>query len=239
MKFLTDIFNLIFYQPLFNFLVLLYEIIPGNDFGVVIILLTLFSKIILFPLNLKSIKSQRALSELEPRLKEIREKFKNDKKKIAEETFALYQEAKVNPFSGFLLIFIQLPILFALYKTFNSFVAGQGLEYLYSFVADPGEIKLNFLMINLARPNFFLAVLSAFLQFWQTKIQGVKIKTEARGFHQDFSRMLQKQMLYFFPFFTFLVLLKMPSAIALYLITSTIISIGQTIYVQKTGIKQN
>jgi len=238
MRFLTDIFNLIFYQPLFNFLVLLYKIIPGKDFGIVIILLTILSKIVLYPLNSKSIKSQKALSELEPKLKEIREKFKNDKKKIAEETFALYQEAKVNPFSGILLIFIQLPILIALYKTFTSFVSGQGLEYLYSFVSDPGEIRLNFLMINLAQPNFLLAVLSGLLQFWQAKTQNIKTKMGSKE-AQDFSRILQKQMLYFFPFFTFIILLKMPSAIALYLITSTIISISQTIYVQKTRIKEN
>ena len=229
---ITDIFNKLFYQPLFNVLILLYTLVPGRDFGVAVVLLTLLIRILLYPLNLKSMKSQRALSKLDPKLKEIKKKFKNDKERTAKETLELYQKEKINPFSGFLLILIQLPILFALYKVFNRFVFVEELNLLYSFMPNPGEIKPYFLTIDLSRPHFYLALFAGICQFFQAKAQDVRLKVETKKFG-DFSKMFQKQMLYFFPAFTFIILLKIPSAIALYLIVSTIFSILQMLYIKK------
>lgn len=235
---ITDIFNKLFYQPLFNILILLYTLVPGRDFGVAVALLTLLIRILLYPFNLESIKSQRALSKLDPKLKEIKKKFKNDKERVARETLGLYQKEKINPFSGFLLILIQLPILFALYKVFNRVVFVEELNFLYSFVPNPGEIKPYFLTIDLSKPHFYLALFAGISQFFQAKVQDIRLKTETKKFG-DFSEIFQKQMLYFFPAFTFIILLKIPSAIALYLIVSTTFSILQILYVRKKGLRKN
>ena len=117
MDLLITAFNEILYRPLFNILVLLYNIIPGDDLGIAIIVLTIGIKLVLYPLNQKAIKSQKALQELQPKIKEIQKKYK-DKTQQAEELLKLYKEAKINPFSGFLPLLIQIPILIALYKVF-------------------------------------------------------------------------------------------------------------------------
>lgn len=220
-----NIFNTFFYQPLLSALIWLCQIVPGSDFGVAVILLTLIIKFLLLPLNFKSIKSQQKISQLDGQLKQIKKKFKNDKEKLGKETLALYQKSGVKPFSGFLLILVQIPILVALYKVFAQGILKDGIE-------------TNFLMINLAQPNIFLAGLAGISQFFQSKIQSSKSganfqKKNSKG--SDFSQIMQKQMLYFLPTFTFFVLLRLPSALALYLVTSTIFTILQTFYIQKTS----
>src|SRR3989338_1999815 len=115
MGFLGQIFNTIFYQPLLSALLFIYQRLPGHDLGVAIILLTLLIKLLLYPLGAKAIKSQKALQELQPKMKEIQERFKNDKNTQAKETMELYKREKINPFSSFGLLIVQLPILFALF----------------------------------------------------------------------------------------------------------------------------
>ena len=110
MSFLINIFNTILYRPLFNFLVLLYKHIPGHDFGLAIIILTVSIILLLYPLGTRAIKSQKDLSEIQPQVKEIQEKYKDNKEEQMREIMGLYKKAKVSPFSGFLLLLIQLPI---------------------------------------------------------------------------------------------------------------------------------
>ena len=100
MEFFISAFNTILYKPLFNALVVLYQYLPGKDFGVAVIVLTLIIRFILYPLMVKSIKSQKVLSELQPKIKEIQEKLKEDKEKQTKEMMALYQREKINPFGG-------------------------------------------------------------------------------------------------------------------------------------------
>ena len=118
MEFFIGIYNAILYKPLFNILVAFYEYLPGQDFGVAVIALTVFIKVVLYPLGTMSIRSQKNLSQLQPKIKEIQEKYKDDKEKQMKETMQLYKKEKVNPFSGCLPIIIQLPILIALYQVF-------------------------------------------------------------------------------------------------------------------------
>ena len=94
-SFLVDIFNNFLYYPLFNLLVLIYNYIPGNDFGLAIILLTLIIRLVLYPLSVKALNSQRSLQKLQPKLEEIQKKYKNDKEKQAKETLELYRLEKI------------------------------------------------------------------------------------------------------------------------------------------------
>ncbi|MBI2450318.1 MAG: membrane protein insertase YidC [Candidatus Nealsonbacteria bacterium] len=212
-----NLFNLIFYQPLQWALMFLYNYLPGNDFGVAVIALTVLVKLMLYPLGIQGIKSQKALQGLQPKIKEIQEKFKDDKTRQAKETMDLYKKEKINPFSSFLLLLIQLPILFALFKVF-----GTGL-------GNMAGIDTTFLgIINLAEGSAVLVILSGIAQFWQTKMMAPPSTRSARsGQAADFSGMMQKQMLYFFPIFTIFILWRMPSAIALYWLTTTLFTIAQ------------
>ena len=79
----------ILYRPLFNAVVFLYDILPGHDFGLAIIALTTIIRILFFPLSIKTVRSQKAISLLNPKLQEIKQKFKNDKSAQSVETMKL------------------------------------------------------------------------------------------------------------------------------------------------------
>ena len=218
MEIIANAFNLIFYQPLFNALLLLYKYLPGHDFGIAVIVLTVLIKLILYPLGTKGIKSQKALQELQPKMKEIQERFKDDKARQAKETMELYKKEKINPFSGFLLLLIQLPILYALFRVFWKGIEGMT------------EVDTTFLgVLDLAERSVILVILAGIAQFWQAKMTTpVSAKgRQASAGKPDFSSMMQKQMLYFFPLFTVFILWRMPSAIALYWLATTLFTIGQ------------
>lgn len=230
MGLLISIFNTILYQPLFNALVLLYEHIPGHDFGLAVIALTVIIRLFLYPLMVQSIKSQKSLSELQPKIQEIQSKYKDNKEKQARATMELYQKEKINPFGGCLPLLIQLPILIALYQVFWKGLQPGAMVNLYSFVSHPGVINPTFLgVINLGQASLILAVLAGILQFFQTKMITPKTPKSKKGEGQmaQFSGMMQKQMLYFFPIFTVFILWKLPAAIGLYWIVTALFSIFQ------------
>jgi YidC/Oxa1 family membrane protein insertase len=220
-------FNLILYQPLFNALILLYLYLPGRDFGIAVIVLTILTKVIFYPLGAKAIRSQKNLQELQPKLQEIQSRYKEEKERQVKETMELYKREKINPFSGCLPLLIQLPILIALYQVFWKGLQPEQMANLYSFVANPGTIDPTFFgIINLSKPNIYLAVFAGISQFVQTKMTSPKSQKPRAGSSQ-MGEIMQKQMLYFFPAFTVLILWNLPSAIGLYWLVSTIFSIIQ------------
>lgn len=226
-NFFIKIFDLIFYQPLLNILILFYQYLTGYDFGLAIILLTLLIRVLFYPLTTKSIKSQKTLEGFQGKIQEIQEKYKDDKEKQVRLTMELYRKEKVNPFSGFLPLLIQLPILFALYQVFRKGLMAEEMINLYSFVSRPSQINPLFLgALNLAYPSPILSILAGIFQFFQTKMTTPKTQ-KTRTQLSQFSEMIQKQTLYFFPFFTILILWKLPSAISLYWLTTTLFSIIQ------------
>lgn len=237
-------FNTFLYKPLFNLLILLYHFIPGHDFGIAVIILTVVIRLILYPLSFQSVKTQKALSELQPKIREIQEKHKHDKEKQSRALMELYQEEKVNPLGGCLPTLLQLPILVALYRVFwRGFQASQ-LGMLYSFVPNPGHINTVSLgIIDLSQsclaqaghqlvllwPNIVLVLLAGFLQYLQTKMvtpKPEKEKTKPDSLDK-FSGLFQKQMLYFFPILLILILWKLPSAVTLYIVVTSLFSIFQ------------
>lgn len=231
MDFFINAFNTIIYQPLFNALILLYQYLPGQDFGVAVIVLTVMLRVMLYPLMVKSIKAQKSLSEIQPKIKEIQEKYKKDKEKQAREMMALYQREKINPFGGCVPLLLQIPILIGLFQVFKiGFSQEQLIYHLYNFVPFPGQINTFFLgIIDLSLPSVFLALLAGITQFFQTKMLMPKKKKEESKKEKtfSFSETMQKQMLYFIPVFTVFILLGLPSAIGLYWTITSLFAIGQ------------
>lgn len=229
MGLLINIFNEVLYRPLFNLLVLIYEYFPLQDFGIAVILLTILIKVFLYPFGKQSIRSQKAMNELQPKIREIQKKYKDNKAEQARLTMELYKKEKINPFAGILPLLIQIPILIALYRLFWKGIQIDGATRLYNFVSMPGPIDPTFLGgINLSHPNLALAIFAGVSQFWQVKLASPKSpKPASRNQVPQFSEIMQKQMLYFFPVLTIFILLKIPSAVALYWTVSTLFSIGQ------------
>ncbi|PIS38688.1 MAG: hypothetical protein COT34_02400 [Candidatus Nealsonbacteria bacterium CG08_land_8_20_14_0_20_43_11] len=235
-------FHTLFYQPLFNLLILFYVFFPGHDFGLAIILLTLVTKLLFYPLNNQALKTQKALNEIQPKLREIQEKFKNDKMEQARQTMALYREAKVSPFSSILPLLVQLPILFALYWVFADGLNPGSMGNLYSFIKPPTVINPVFLgIVDLSQPSKVLAVLAGAVQFLQTKLMAPKTaakENKKRGSETKMAEIMQKEMLYFFPVLIIFAFFRSPSAVALYWLVSLIFSIIQQIFVNRQQTSQ-
>lgn len=233
MQLLVQAFNTILYQPLLNILILLYGYLPGHDFGLAVIVLTILIKVLFYPLGVKAIKSQKALSSLQPKIKEIQEKYKDNKEQQTREIMGLYKREKINPFSGCLPLLIQLPVLIALYRVFWHGLQPEQMTLLYSFVPSPGIIDSTFFgIIDLANPNIVIAFLAGVFQFIQVKMTTPKPK-ESKKQDSSFAGQMQKQMLYFMPAFMVLILFRLPSAIGLYWLTTTLFTIIQQYVILK------
>jgi YidC/Oxa1 family membrane protein insertase len=224
---LVSLFNVVLYKPLFNALIFLYTYIPGNDFGVAIIILTIIIRFLLYPLSVKAINSQKALQKLQPKIQEMQKKYKDDKEKQAKEMLVIYKTEKINPFSGFILTIIQLPILIALYTVFWHGLDPKELINLYGFMPNPEHINSLFLnLIDLSKPHIFFAILAGIIQYFQTKMLLPKAVSSSDKTNA-INNMMQKQMTYFFPFLTIIILFSLPSALGLYWTISGIFSIIQ------------
>ncbi|OGZ33787.1 MAG: hypothetical protein A2174_02110 [Candidatus Portnoybacteria bacterium RBG_13_41_18] len=232
MNIFTLFYNEVLFRPLFNGLIFLYNSIPGHDFGVAIIVLTLIIRIILYPLNQRAIKSQKELQEIQPKIKEVQEKYKGDKEKQGRALMDLYKVHKINPASGCLPMLIQLPVLLALFSVFRSGLNPEKLSSLYSFVVNPGAINHFFLgLVDLSKNNWILAVLAGAAQFLQSRMM-TPPKAALAG-KADFASAMSKQMLYLFPVFTIFIAAGLPAGLALYWFAMTVFGIGQQYLVMK------
>lgn len=231
-----DLFYTFLYQPLFNALIFIYNLVPGADFGIAIIILTIAIKTLLIPLSLKAIKSQKKLQEVQPKIKEIQDKYKDNKEVQAQKLLEIYKTEKVNPFGGLLVTLIQLPILLALYSVFSSGLNSDHLSSLYGFVQNPGQINAMFLgTISLSQPNIMFAIIAAVCQFLQTKtLMPAKKSHQGGGKEEEFMKIMNFQMTYFLPVMTFLILFKLPSALGLYWIVSGLFATIQQYFILKT-----
>ena len=240
---MAAIFNEILYRPILNFLVFLYNNLPGNDFGVAIIVLTVLVRVVFMPLSVKALRSQKAMSQLQPKIKEIQEKYKNDKAALAQATMLLYKENKVNPVAGCLPLLIQIPVLFALYKAFADVFKPESLNLLYDFLANPGNIKnISFGFLDLAKNSPILAILAGVLQFFQSKIslgknmgqKGPQTTSGSGSFSEMATSGMGRQMLYFFPVMIIIIGWKLPAGLVLYWAVTTLFSVFEQFYINKT-----
>src|SRR3989344_449385 len=118
MSHVANMFQTIFFNPLFNSLIFLYNTAAFNDLGLAIIFLTIGIRIIFLPLFYKSSKNQILLQRLQPEINKIQHDHKDNKEKQAQAMMDLYKKHNINPLSGFLMLLIQLPVLIAIYQVF-------------------------------------------------------------------------------------------------------------------------
>lgn len=229
---MVQLFNTILYQPIFNLLVFLYNIVPGNDMALAIIALTVIIKVVLFPLSLKSIKSQRALQTIQPKMQALKKKYENQKEKLAKEMMNLYKEEKVSPFSSCLPLLIQLPFLLAVFRVFRSGLNDTHLELLYPFITNPGHLDPFTLGLDLSKPNVVLAVLTGIVQFWQAKMMITKKQPDLPGAQDEkMLSAMNKQMVYFMPIFTVFIGLSLPAGLMIYWMVTTLLMVFQQYYI--------
>lgn len=232
---MADFFHIAIYQPVYNVLIFFYNVFPGHDFGLAIILTTLFIKALFIPLSKKQIESQKKMQELQPKIKELQKKYKDKKEEQTKAMMALYKENKANPFSGCLPLIVQLIVLIAIYRVIITISKGGFVIQagdLYTFINNPGTVNHIFLhFLDLTKPNYVLAFLSALAQYFQTKMlfqsQKKTSVPETTDAEPDFASIMNKQMLYLGPGITFFIGVTFPAALALYWLVSTLFMIFQ------------
>lgn len=235
---MTSFFHTVLYIPIYNLLIFLTDILPGGDIGLAVVVATVIVKLLIMPLSLSALRTQKVLKEIDPKLKELRETYKDDKEKQAKEMFALYKEYGINPFAGLLTLFIQLPILLTLFWVFQSkTLTTVDTALLYSFVPVPEAISPVFLgVFAIASASITLAVIAALLQFVQGYLSfPIPPKSTGTGpatMSQDFGRAMALQMRFVLPIFVGIGAYVTSNAIALYLITASIIAILQELYMR-------
>lgn len=226
-------FQTIFIQPLFNLLTAIYAILPGHDFGVAVIILTVLIRLILWPLVNRQLHSQRALQKLQPEVIKIRAKTKGDRQEESRLLMELYKERNVSPFGSLLPLIIQLPVFLALYSVLRDIVKPGEIAHLgYSSVKHLGPIahilahggSLDprlFNLINLSKPAAILAVTAGLAQFLQTK------QLTPKASKGDSQAQAMQTMVYIFPVITLLIGLTLPAALALYWTVSSLVACFQ------------
>ena len=216
------------YQPLYNVLIFLTSVMPWGDLGIAVVLLTIVVKLVLYPLTKKSIESQVALGKLQPELDRIKKEFPN-KEEQAKKTMELYKEQNSSPFSGCLVMIVQLPIILALYYVFYKGL-GDNTMLLYPFIKSPEHLNNLFLgLIDISKPHVILAILAAASQFVQMRVSFSGQPKPAAGASagSDMTRIMQTQMQYVLPVMILVIGLRLSGAVALYWITSNIVGAAQ------------
>jgi YidC/Oxa1 family membrane protein insertase len=233
---MAHLFTIIFYQPILNLLVWLYNIVPGHDIGIAIILLTIIIKLILLPLSKKMIESQKALQDLQPKMEELKKQFPN-KEEQGKAMIKLYQENKINPLSSCLPLLIQLPFLIAVYQVFMAGLKSNSLNLVYPFISRPESISvISFGFLDLSKPNWALAILAGLAQFWQAKMMITKkppaaVQGSKGALDEGMAAMMNKQMLYFMPIFTVFIGLSLPGGLTLYWFVVTLLTALQQVFI--------
>ena len=225
-------FKIIFFERFLNGWVALYNTVAFHDLGLAIIFLTLIIRIIFLPLFYKSAKNQILIQRLQPEIQKIQHDHKDNKEKQAQAMMELYKKHQVNPFSGFLMLLVQLPVLIAIYQVFLQEFSPAVMDRLYSFVTSPTEFNALFLgLLDLEKRSILMVGLAAIMQYLQGKLS---LPAAEKGREPSPAEKIGRQMVFIGPVLTIVILSNLPAAVGLYWLITSVFSVVQQIYINKT-----
>ena len=196
------------------------------NYGIAIILLTLLFKIIFWPLGTKSYKSMAEMKKLQPLMAEIKKKYKDDKKKMNEETMGLYKTYKVNPLSGCLPMVVQIPVFFAFYRMLYGAIELRHAPFLW-WVTDlsaPDRLFTFNFSVPMMTPPYGIPVLTIIMgatMFLQQKLSPPPGDPS------------QAKFMMMMPLIFTVIFVNFPAGLVLYWLTNNILSISQQYYITK------
>lgn len=236
------LYHELLFRPIYNLTIALYDVL-GHDLGIAILVLTVMVRILLWPLTHKTLHSQKAMQDIQPKLKEIQERYKDDKERKAKEMMELYKREKVSPFSSCLPLLIQLPLFIALYQALNAGLDSDMLAQLYAFVGNPGSVNtISMGFLDLSVRSIPLAILAAGVQYVQARMMSTKraaVKSEGSK-DEDTMAIMNKQMLYFMPALTLFIGISLPAGLTLYwLLTNLMMVLQQYLYFRKQKMNES
>jgi YidC/Oxa1 family membrane protein insertase len=193
-----------------------------HNYGIDIILLTILIKIIFHPLSVKSYRSMKKMQELQPLIKQLKEKYPNDKQKLNQEMMSIYKTRGINPMGGCLPMIIQIPVFFALYKGLSGAIELRHAPFMFwiNDLSAPEDL-FSFAVAGFTVPIRILPLIMGITQVIQQKMTPTSVDP------------MQEKMMLFMPiFFTFL-FWGFPSGLVLYWLINNVVSIGQQYYINK------
>ena len=225
---MTDLWNTFFFDPMLNALLVISVGFFGN-FGFTVIAFTLIIRTLMLPLTMKQLNSAKSMSALQPKIKELQQKYGKDRERLSKETMALYKEHGVNPIGCAVPTLIQFPIWIGLYQSITYALAQrpEGLlalsQHIFpalNFVQRSLPLNNQFLWLDLANPDplYILPVLVAASMWVQQKMMTLPSADPQQA---QMNKMMQTFMPLMFGFFT----LQFASGLALYWLASNIYSI--------------
>jgi len=206
---------------LMNFL---YDFIP--NYGLAIIILTILIKIVLWPLGSKSYKSMSEMKKIQPLMKEIREKYKDDKKKMNQEVMALYKTYKINPLGGCLPMVVQIPVFFALYRMLYQAIELRHAPFFFwiNDLSAPDRLLRFGFSIPFMQPPYGIPVL--------TLVMGASMLLQQK-MSPPMGDPTQAKMMMLMPIVFTVIFINFSSGLVLYWLVNNILSIAQQYYIQK------
>ena len=202
----------------------LYNVIP--NYGIAIIVLTILIKAVLWPLGSKSYKSMSEMKKIQPLMKEIREKYKNDKKKMNEEVMSLYRTYKINPLGGCLPMVVQLPVFFALYRMLYQAIELRHAPF-FLWIDDlsaPDRLFRFGFSVPFMEPPYGIPVL--------TIIMGATMLLQQK-MSPPMGDPTQAKMMMFMPLIFTVIFINFSAGLVLYWLVNNVLSISQQYYIQK------
>jgi len=234
--FFTRIWNDLIYQPIFNILILILSLSPNLNLGIAIIVLTIILRLLLHTQNKKAMIAQRKLAKVQPKLNEIREKYKNYQAQMAQETMKIWSQEKINPFSSITPMLIQFPILISLFYVIQAVLNIDNQYLIYDVLSHVRleDISSSFFgLLDLRNSNkIVLPVIVALLQFIQMYMTLPKKEVNEK---KDTQQSIQNGMLYFMPALIAVITATLPAGVGLYWGTSTLFGIVQQHFINKSN----
>jgi YidC/Oxa1 family membrane protein insertase len=229
-----NIFHAVFYEPVYNVLMLVYHTV--GVFALAVIIVTLLLRACLIPLTRKQLKSSREMQVLQPKLKELQQQYRGDPQRLMEEQRRLYKEHGVSPLSGCLPLLVQMPVLYALYFSFYTVLPGvvhKINQDIYPFLPHiHAAPNLHFLWMNLGQPDpiHLLPILAGALTFMQLRM-AMPVRKQQAGQTQDPTTQATSMMQWIMPFMTIFIGWRFYSGLALYWTISTGFSVAQQYFI--------
>jgi YidC/Oxa1 family membrane protein insertase len=243
---ILNFFSIIFYGPIFNALILLYQGV--HDYGLAIIILTLAIRFALIPLTFQQLRASKVMQELQPKLRELQRRYAHDKERLMREQMALYREHKYNPALGCLPLLIQLPFLYGLFYALRNVpvtsltglnqqiypflpkLAAKPNTYLNWFAFLPGGPHLN---LAVPDPTHVLPIIAAVATFAQMRM--AQPRQVVQRSDKDAQTAVMSQMSYIMPIITGFFAWTFPAGLALYWTISTLFTMVQQYFITGWG----
>lgn len=255
----TQLFRNFISKPLLNLLIYIASVLPGNNLGWAIIILTVIVKLILFFPTQHALEGQKQMQKLQPKLEEIKKKYKDNPQQMQQETVKVWKENKINPFQSCLPLLLQFPILIGLFFVIRD---GSFIELSRHLLYTPFQnlewtFGHNFFGLNLLEPNFYIMPPALMiLQFLQMKLSFAIAKKKKANKEKvidvtpkekrrpekekpaapSMQETQQKVMLYGLPLMIGFFALQFPTAVSLYWGISTLFAIGQQLVVNRKNL---